>query len=175
MGLDMFFYMGDKISTKDIVDYNKATRENGEWFDDFVKEDLNKDLPSNELYKIYEEKKEENFKKLNLYKIGKAIDEAEDIKYFRKHPDLHGFIADSLGYMTEYDDNCTYYLIEEDTLHKIKVLAQKVLNDEDIEEYSGFFWGESTQEDWEETLELVNNLLEEVDFDKKSIYYSAWY
>ena len=120
----------------------------------------------------------------------------EELHYFRKHADLHGWLYDqweqnkaelnysitnedddiqtlrNVGEDSEYDEfNCCYMLITKDVLNKVKryVKAGK------YRKYEGFFWGESDAEQWEETESKLIPEIEEAFKRKHMVFYHPWW
>lgn len=96
----------------------------------------------------------------------------EEIFYFRKHSDLHGWLEkqwhENLGRSEEF--NCVYMEITPDILSRLK----DYLNNPAKEKCRGFFWGESTEENWRETRELIPRLEEIINSGDRVFYYSWW-
>ena len=97
-----------------------------------------------------------------------------EICYFRKHSDLHGWLQErwlEANPDKQPDDfNCTKFPITQDILDGMKELC----NQTEHEHYSGFFWGESSKEDWEETKQLCDDIQNMLDEDETVNYYSWW-
>ena len=98
--------------------------------------------------------------------------EFEEFFYWRKHPDLHGFMEQlyrEKGGESE-SFNCTPVQL---TVEDIDRLALSVV-DEALPETSGFFFGESSPEDKEHDIEFLKTakrLLEE----GYTIWYDSWW
>lgn len=96
----------------------------------------------------------------------------DKIAQFRKHSDLHGWLEkqwhDTLGKSEKF--NCVFMEITPDILSRLK----DYLRNPEKEKYRGFFWGESTEEDWKETRELVPRLEEIINSGDRVFYYPWW-
>ena len=102
-------------------------------------------------------------------------DSGNEIQYFRKHSDLHGWLQDewlkTQPKDTDPDEfNCTDFPITQEILDGMKELCEQ----DEHEHYSGFFWGESKDSDWEETKELCKNIQNRLDNGESVIYRSWW-
>ena len=97
----------------------------------------------------------------------------ETIYYFRKHSDLNGWLQDKWleeDYTRDPEDfNCDMLQITEDIVNEL----EEYINNGKFERYSGFFWGQSTLYDWEETKENLIPILREYLREGYEIYYSA--
>lgn len=94
-----------------------------------------------------------------------------EIGYWRKHPNLHGYCED-LWYHRggDGDFNCDYLeLTKEDVLEIIKLSKQNQLP-----QTTGFFFGKSTNEDNEHTIETMEKALEYIHDGYKILYYAWW-
>lgn len=93
------------------------------------------------------------------------------VKYFRKHSDLHGFLEDMWyrkGNTSEF--NCEMMPLTMEDLEEIeKFAAQK-----DHPKRTGFFWGSSQEEDWEETRDLIPRLKNLLKSGLSVAYYPLW-
>lgn len=112
---------------------------------------------------------------MDFYKIN-ADGEKESIAYFRKHADLNGLLQEcwiEKNPDKSYDDfNCCEFEITLDEVKRVEDYMKQ-----DISErvhYCGFFWGTSTEQDWEETVCVftqIKNLLE----DGQKVVYAPWW
>lgn len=97
-----------------------------------------------------------------------------EIKYFRKHADLHGFLSElwcaKNPDKTSWDFNCKKLRITKDILRKLR----KFVDGPHDEHYTGFFWGHSTNEDWEETKVLLDDIERRLN-NKERVYYDSWW
>lgn len=107
----------------------------------------------------------------------KETNEEQEIGYFRKHSDLHGYMEELYiknGGVEEF--NCVPLLLPKEELIKIRELAKlELLHGGVFNEARGFFWGESTKEDWKETVRIFDDILRDTDFEKEEIYYDSWW
>lgn len=98
--------------------------------------------------------------------------ETEDLAYWRKHPNLHGFMQE-LYYSkggTKSTFNCAPVLLNEED---IKNLAMALANDE-LPETSGFFFGKSSGEEYSEDLKFCQDALNAIK-EGYSVYYDSWW
>lgn len=102
--------------------------------------------------------------------------ELNDFYYFRKHPDLHGWLRDKWveTHMNSKWDAFNFgeaLQITRDLLDELEAYARKG----ECFHYSGFFWGESTPEKWEHTLQEFLPLAREKLEAGESVWYtSSW-
>ncbi len=110
---------------------------------------------------------------MDFYKIN-STGEKEHIHYFRKHADLHGVLRDSFleknpDKCTD-DFNCCEFEITMDEVDKV----YEFLNSDSGKHYTGFFWGRSTEEDWEETIVLFTRIKNFLNAGYKVTYIPWW-
>lgn len=98
---------------------------------------------------------------------------SQEIHYWRKHSNLNGFLTE-LYYKKggEGEFNCRNLFL---TRKDVKAIIEFESKGEEQEEHSGFFWGQSTQEDRENSIKVFTNILENFDFEKDDLIYSCWY
>ncbi len=117
---------------------------------------------------------------------GEAFDEKQSIEetglgYWRKHSDLHGYFQKLYYDLTpvEYQAesfNCEYLVLDREMIYDIIDKAKQQLAGQDaFEEARGFFWGESMPEDWEDTIDIFERVLNQVDFENETVLYSSWW
>lgn len=92
--------------------------------------------------------------------------------YWRKHPNMHG-LMESLyrqkgGRSEEF--NCVNVQLFKEDLD----LIEKAVNDNGLPETSGFFFGQSGEEDKKRDLEFIAKAREALD-DGFVIWYSSWW
>jgi hypothetical protein len=96
----------------------------------------------------------------------------EEIFYWRKHPDLHGWM-ENLYYEKGGDDdqfNCVNVYLTEDDLDR---LENDIENDR-LPHTEGFFFGKSQKEDNERDLEFVKKAREAID-QGYEVFYTSWW
>lgn len=102
----------------------------------------------------------------------------EDVHYWRKHPDLHGYM-EGLYYEKGGDAkvfNCVNLILsKEDIEELLKNIKKQVAGFDIFPTVEGFFFGATTNEDWENDIEVFEKLLKETDWDKETVYYSSWW
>jgi hypothetical protein len=113
-------------------------------------------------------------------KISKSVDFQDEIqgevtteiKYWRKHPNLHGWM-EKLYYAKggKRDNfNCApVELIRED----LDELARAIIDGE-LPETRGFFFGESDGSEYNEDLEFVKEAIQAIE-DGDKVYYDSWW
>lgn len=115
-------------------------------------------------------------------KLGKEVnfengeldgDQLVELKYWRKHPNLHGYLEKIFcekGGKGEF--NCQSVVLTEEDLHKLA----STLIDEDLPETSGFFFGQSdsSKEQNQEDLEFVKSALAAIKEGDTVLYYPWW-
>ena len=100
-------------------------------------------------------------------------EEGESIAYFRKHADLHGFLADVWARETGRNPaefNCEDLEITKDILDELSRFVHGPHN----KHYSGFFWGASDDSKWEDTKEALRLVEAELDAGRKVYFHSWW-
>lgn len=131
----------------------------------------------NELETIPSYKMQKNIKE----KADKRIEEIKsetEIGYWRKHADLHGYMEDlyiERGGTEEF--NCVKLPLSKEDCEEIIAFARERLeeNEDEVEHTTGFFFGQTQKEDWEETIKIFENVLNTVNFDTEEIYYDSWW
>ena len=119
-----------------------------------------------------------------------------NLKYFRKHSDLNGWLAEEwesnkelynyelsknsddsyslvhVGDSDNADFDCCYMLITPELVEKLK----KYVHKGEFKQYRGFFWGESSFDQWEETLKLIYDI-EKIfkDTPDHKVFYHPWW
>lgn len=95
----------------------------------------------------------------------------ENFHYWRKHPNLHGWMENLYRYKGgEAEFNCVNLRL---TLEDLDELEEAVLNDE-LPVTFGFFFGESDGSEKEEDLEFIQKARSLIEAGNM-VYYSAWY
>ena len=98
--------------------------------------------------------------------------QVEDLFYWRKHPNVHGWMANlyyKKGGRDEDFNGSTVVLTKED----IDQFEQDVLNG-NLPETSGFFFGESDDSRKEEDLEFIAKARKELE-KGNVIFYTSWW
>lgn len=100
-------------------------------------------------------------------------DQLVELKYWRKHPNLHGFferVFRSKGGDGEF--NCQAVVLTEEDLHKLAA----TLIDEDLPDTEGFFFGksDSSDEQKKEDLEFVKSALAAI-AEGDTVLYDSWW
>lgn len=105
-----------------------------------------------------------------------------EIAYWRKHSDLQGYMEKI--YIERGGDeefNLIPLELSKEDIENLKEYAIKELKkykeneEEEIEHTRGFFFGESREKDWEHTIEVCENILSVVDFEKEKVVYDSWW
>lgn len=100
------------------------------------------------------------------------VEEATELHYWRKHPNLHGWMA--LLYHLKGGSctlfNCVPVVL---TLRDLDVLEECVLNDE-LPLTVGFFFGESDGSEREDDLAFIEKARAEIR-DGKTVFYNSWW
>ncbi len=93
-----------------------------------------------------------------------------DLGYWRKHPDLHGFIVETFA---DQIDDCKPVYLDSDHI-KLTIVA---INENQLPQTEGFFFGESDNDDEQkaEAIEILTKALQWLEADEahRSIYYQA--
>ena len=98
--------------------------------------------------------------------------EPQDLHYWRKHPNLHGWMENLYREKGGTDEqfNCVNLQLTEEDL----VRLEEDINQEDLPETSGFFFGQSEPEDKEGDLEFISKAREALS-EGYDVYYSSWW
>lgn len=105
-----------------------------------------------------------------LYTKDKEGKEVE-VTYWRKHPNLHGYIEQlyrERGGSEEF--NCIEFELEKEDLENIL----KNSKENTLPKTTGFFFGESCEEDNEQTIEVMKKAIKLVNEGEK-IFYNSWW
>lgn len=101
-----------------------------------------------------------------------AGDNGTEIAYWRKHPNLHGWMEElyySKGGKAE-SFNCVNVEL---TLSDLRLLKETIENNQ-LPETGGFFFGQTDGSEVEEDLEFVNNAIKAIE-EGDTIYYTSWW
>lgn len=197
MGLDMYLYKRKKLNEeeeKELKVQEKIYQEACDKLDEIITpiyhkyKDKIKNYFSEEYQKAMEDYKNE-LETIPSYKMQKNIKEKADkrieeikseteIGYWRKHADLHGYMEDlyiERGGTEEF--NCVKLPLSKEDCEDIINFARERLetNEDKVEHTTGFFFGQTQKEDWEETIKIFENALNTVNFDTEEIYYDSWW
>jgi hypothetical protein len=117
-----------------------------------------------------------------VYDRGLGEELNEQVGYWRKANQIHGwFVANVQG----GDDSCLPYFVEKKNLENLKLLCKEAL---ELKKFApillpareGFFFGSDVYDEHyygqlQETIEIIDKVLNEVDFDSSVIIYqSSW-
>jgi len=95
--------------------------------------------------------------------------EGYELQYWRKHADLEGWMSDLYRFRGgEGEFNCVELQLFEDDILALEKTHQ------DLNLAMGFFWGESTEDDVEETQAFIAKAKEALADGYKVIYTSWW-
>ena len=113
----------------------------------------------------------------------------EQVVYWRKANEIHRWFIDHLG--LDEDFNCKYAEVTKEDLQELVdtckfVLDHKGRNDaikiaeEELPTQGGFFFGSTDYDDYyyeelEETIPLVERVIDETDWDNEIVAYYAWW
>jgi hypothetical protein len=101
---------------------------------------------------------------------GQRKAELYDLGYWRKHPNLHGFIVRTFA---DGEDDCQRIHLSVDDLRKI-IAAVKA---RELPETTGFFFGESDGTEWREDVRIFTNAVDWLETEQpnqwRSVYYQA--
>ncbi len=98
--------------------------------------------------------------------------EPEEIHYWRKHPNLHGWMENLYyskgGNMDSF--NCTNLLLNIDDLNNLEY----DISNNNLPQTAGFFFGTTNGDEVEDDLQFVRNAKEAI-AEGYSVYYSSWW
>ena len=101
---------------------------------------------------------------------------SSQLAYFRKHCDLHGWLTDKWHEKhpetVGTDFNTTYMEITPELLKEMTAYARKK---HPYSEYNGFFWGDSTPDDWKETRKLCKEIRAILKSGLGRVFYYSWW
>ena len=104
---------------------------------------------------------------LDMFLVGKVEDKEIELGYWRKHPDLHGYIVQTFA---EGVDECQQIPLTFFDLEKILDATQRNC----LPFTDGFFFGKSEMDDKAPTIEILNKALDWLAKTKgASVYYRA--
>lgn len=102
-------------------------------------------------------------------------DQSEDLHYWRKHPNLHGWMEDLYNEKGGQDEfNCRPVQLTSDDIQR---LATALLGTEpDLPETEGFFFGssEGSEDEIQDDLEFVKKAKQAID-EGYTVYYDSWW
>ena len=101
-----------------------------------------------------------------------VIEDSEELHYWRKHPNLHGWM-ETLYYKkggAKESFNCTAVELTQEDINE---LAASIL-DGDLPSTSGFFFGESTGEEESDDLEFCKQATQAIG-EGYTVYYDSWW
>lgn len=106
----------------------------------------------------------------------------EEIAYWRKVNQIREWFNSHLENGVE---NCEYVQVSKEDLEQLLEDCKKVLENHDLAEdllptSSGFFFGSTDYDKWyfedlEHTVKMLEQILEETDFENEDIYYYEWW
>ena len=114
--------------------------------------------------------------KEQLTEVDFACDNSEEFFYWRKHPDLHGWM-EKLYYKkggTAEDFNCVNVRLNKEDLLDLKNAING--ESESLETTTGFFFGSSSgdNEEKENDLKFINEAISYIE-EGNNIYYTSWW
>ena len=101
-----------------------------------------------------------------------TISKPREIAYWRKHPNLHGWMQN----LWEFKGNSGDFNGDELELtwHDLEVLEEAIINNE-LPDTSGFFFGNNADDHYrEQDLEFIKNAKAELFLGLKVFYNSSW-
>lgn len=113
---------------------------------------------------------------------GETVKDYEPIEigYWRKHSDLQGYMEnlykdkDGTG-----EFNCVDLILSkedcEDVIEYSRKRLQRSSQGIEDEHTTGFFFGETQDSDWTDTIDIFNKVLAETDWENETVYYSSWW
>lgn len=189
MGLDM--YMNKKKGVHDHVNVARFMRARARFMDYALRaichhEKVDYDDPTeeviNSVMSLAQEMEPILMEEAGL--VGYSMDNSgdEDLAYWRKHADLNEYMTQLYYQKTpvKYQAgrfNCVNLMLTKDELLTLiqKITRELVNPGSEFKTGTGFFWGETQYEDWVETLNDLNTIVNTTDFENETVYYSCWY
>jgi len=98
--------------------------------------------------------------------------DSEEIAYWRKHPNLHGWMENLYYDMGGKADsfNCVNVKLDIDDLKQLK----EDIENGDLPQTAGFFFGQTDGSERDEDLEFVDKAIEAIN-EGYSVYYNSWW
>ena len=117
---------------------------------------------------------------LDMYLFKRKKVEPKEVGYWRKANQIREWFAQNVGV-----ENCRETPLTRDILKHLRddcltVLANHDLAEEILPTQGGFFFGSTEYDEWyfkdlEDTVEIINKIMKETDWDKEEIYYYEWW
>jgi len=124
-----------------------------------------------------------NLNQLEIIKKGKCVywfSIFKELGYWRKANHIHQWFVKNIQYG---EDDREYYFVSKEKLNELLNISQKILNNfllspTLLPTQEGFFFGDTDYDNYylhnvEKTYEIIKKILEEIDFEKEVIFYSA--
>lgn len=128
---------------------------------------------------------------LDMYldKRKKVVDESiknewNNVMYWRKANQVRAWFVSNIEEMTE-DSNCQHFTVSKELLEKLVADCKTVLEERDnaaaiLPTSSGFFFGSCNYDEWyykdlEETIEGVQGVIDETDWETEEVAYYDWW
>ena len=105
---------------------------------------------------------------LTIRERGAKKGELIDLGYWRKHPNLHGFIVETFA---DGEDNCQQIDLSADAIRQIIAAIEA----EELTETTGFFFGESDGSEKEEDLLIFREALAWLEAKDEKAWRSVYY
>ena len=183
MGLDMMIYKIKRFGTATLEDVEAVEsmidlREYNEKHPDdkcSFKEWCGREEPSEEIFKFYAPLR--HIGKYNYMRI------ADEVAYWRKANAIHAWFVENV--QDGEDDCCPHRELTQSDLIALRGLCKMVLDEPDsapdlLPTQSGFFFGNTQYDRWyfddiRLTIEQIDDILKNTDFNTEALYYvSSW-
>ena len=162
-----------KITAEYVLDSNLEEGKKKPFHDILEKQKMcSKMLDESEEYQALSQQQEE------IEYARQDILQDEEVGYWRKHSDLNGYFCGIYEDRAENIEtfNCIPLVLSKEDCIEVLNMSKNILEGKDeVTHHSGFFWGESCPEDWQDTVKIFSRVIEETDFDKEEIVYSCWW
>lgn len=100
---------------------------------------------------------------------GKKVKTVEvELGYWRKHPNLHGFIVNEFA---KGEDNCERIGFSEEDLLKLREAVEK----QNLPPTQGFFFGSSDGSETEEDLKILDEAIAWAKTEEKGVWRTVYY
>lgn len=106
------------------------------------------------------------------FEVPENSDEHDELHYWRKHPNLHGWMENLYYEKGGKADvfNCVSVQLTEEDINRL----EEDINDENLPETEGFFFGQSYPEDKKRDLEFIKEAREALN-EGYDVYYTSWW
>lgn len=175
MGLDMYLKRVPKVDSNKELDEMLSFQ--GEWQDKDNEFKTHEEFVEKMKAKIPSLNEERHITKSKYFKIGWI---GQEVAYWRKANSIHRWFVENVQ---DCRDECKPHIASKEKLEELLLTCYDVVDKENINllpSQGGFFFGSTDYDEWyfedvRNTIEQLEKILKETDFEKETIYYlSSW-